>query len=60
MPDSSKFLSASSLTFGISLVISSSPSLVSLAIISYSSMWTEVNTSSVTHLSEIKIESSKL
>ena len=28
--------------------------------ISYSTMWTEVNTSSVTHLSEIKIESSKL
>ena len=31
-----------------------------LAITSYSSIWIDVNTSSVTHLSEIKIESSKL
>ena len=44
----------------MSLVISSAPNLVSLAIDSYSSMCTEVKTSSVTHLSEIKIESSKL
>ena len=51
---------ASSLTLGMSRVISSSPSFVSLAIISYSTICTEVNTSSVTHLSEIKIESSKL
>ena len=60
MPDSSKFLNASSLVFGISLVISSGPNFVSRAITSYSSMWMEVNTSSETHLSEIKIESSKL
>ena len=45
-------------SFGMSLVISSAPSFVSLAIDSYSSICTEVNTSSVTHLSEIKIESS--
>ena len=60
IPDSSRFFSASSLTFGMSLVISSSPSLVSLAMTSYSTICTDVNTSSVTHLSEIKIESSKL
>ena len=60
IPDSSKFFKASSLTLGMSRVISSSPSFVSLAIISYSTICTEVNTSSVTHLSEIKIESSKL
>ena len=59
-PDSSKFFKASSLTLGISLVISSSPNFVSLAIISYSSIWIDVKTSSVTHLSDIKIESSKL
>ena len=60
IPDSSRFLKLSSLTLGMSLVISSAPNFVSLAIDSYSSMWTEVNTSSVTHLSDIKIESSKL
>ena len=38
IPASSRFLSASSPTFGISLVISSGPSLVSLAEISYSSI----------------------
>jgi len=59
-PDSSRFLKLSSLTFGMSLVISSAPSFVSLAIDSYSSIWTDVKTSSVTHLSEIRIESSKL
>ena len=36
MPDSSKFLKLSSLTFGISLVISSAPNFVSRAIDSYS------------------------
>ena len=60
IPDSSKFLKLSSLTFGMSLVISSEPNFVSLAIDSYSSICTDVNTSSVTHLSEIKMESSKL
>ena len=60
MPDSSKFFKASSFTFGMSLVISSSPNFVSRAITSYSTICTDVNTSSVTHLSEISIESSKL
>ena len=59
-PDSSKFLRASSLILGMSLVISSVPNFVSLVIISYSSICIEVKTSSVTHLSEINIESSKL
>ena len=60
IPDSSRFLKDSSLIFGISLVISSVPNFVSLAINSYSSICNEVNTSSETHLSEIRIESSKL
>ena len=59
-PDSSKFLKDSSLIFGMSRVISSVPNFVSLAINSCSSICTDVKTSSVTHLSEIKIESSKL
>jgi hypothetical protein len=41
-------------------VISSGPSFVSRAITSNSSMWIEVNTSSFTMRSEIRIESSKL
>jgi len=57
-PFASRFLIASSDTLGISLVISSSPSLVALASISYSSMWIEVNTSSFLNLSDIKIASS--
>ena len=51
-------LSASSPTLGMSRVISSSPSLVSRASVSCSSMWIEVNTSSCTSFSEIRIASS--
>ena len=58
IPRSSISLSASSPTFGISLVISSGPSFVSLASDSYSSMWTEVNMSSRTSSSDINIASS--
>ena len=60
MPISSRSIKTSSATLGISLVISSSPNFVSLASISCSAMWTEVRTSSLTSLSEITIESSKL
>ena len=60
MPASSRLRSASSPTFGMSRVISSGPSLVSRAATSNSSMWIEVNTSSLTMRSEIRIESSKL
>ena len=60
IPFSSNSLVASSLTFGISSVSSSVPSLVSLTSIAYSSMWIEVNTSSRTTFSEITIASSKL
>ena len=60
IPLSSSFLKTSSPTFGISLVISSGPNLVSLATTSNSSIWTDVNTSSLTNLSEITIESAKL
>jgi len=42
MPLSSRFFSASSPTFGISLVISSFPSFVSLETASNSSIWIEV------------------
>ena len=58
IPLSSMFLRASSLTFGMSLVISSGPNLVSLASHSYSSIWIEVNTSSLTSSSEINMASS--
>ena len=60
MPASSRLRSDSSLTFGMSRVIASGPSLVSRAITSNSSMWMEVNTSSRTMRSEMRIESSKL
>ena len=46
---------ASSPTFGMSRVIASGPSLVSRAMISNSSMWIEVNTSSRTMRSEIRM-----
>jgi hypothetical protein len=46
--------------FGMSRVISSGPSLVSLAWTSYSSMWMEERTSSLTIRSEMMIASSKL
>src|SRR5579862_5229187 len=55
MPASSRFLSASSPTLGMSRVISSWPSLVSRAITSNSSIWIEVKTSSDTMRSEIRI-----
>jgi len=58
IPLSSKFLIAFSDTFGISLVISSGPSLVSLASHSYSSIWIVDNLSSLTSLSFIKTASS--
>ena len=57
-PSSSKSLSASSPTFGISLVISSGPSLVSLASNSYSTMCSDVKTSSMRSLSLRMIASS--
>ena len=60
IPLSSRSLSASSPTFGISLVISSLPSFISLAITSNSSICTDVNTSSLTRRSFISMESSKL
>ncbi len=59
-PCSSRFVSCISLIPGIFLVISSGPSFVSLASISNSSIWIDVNTSSLTSLSEITIASSKL
>src|SRR3972149_2440022 len=60
IPLSSRFLSNSSLTLGISLVISSLPSFVSLDSISNSSICMEVYLSSLTSLSLIIIASSKL
>ena len=56
MPASSRLRSDSSLTFGMSRVIASGPSLVSRAITSNSSMWMDVNTSSRTMRSEMRIE----
>ena len=58
MPRSSRSFNASSDTFGISRVISSSPSLVSRASQSYSSIWMEVNTSALTKSSLRRIASS--
>ncbi len=60
MPESSRSLSASSPTLGMSRVISSLPSLVSRAMHSNSSMWMEVKTSSRVMRSLTRIESSKL
>jgi hypothetical protein len=60
IPRSSKFRSDSSERLGMSRVISSSPSLVVRASISYSSMWIEVSSSSLTSRSEMMIASSKL
>ncbi len=59
-PSCLRFLSASSLTFGMSRVISSGPSFVSRAPHSNSSMWMDVYTSSFTRRSLITIASSKL
>ena len=58
IPFSSRSFNPSSPTFGISLVISSGPSFVSRQSHSYSSMWIDVYTSSLTNLSEIRIASS--
>ena len=58
IPSSSKFLRLSSPTLGMSLVISSWPSLVSLASTSCFSIWTEVNLSSLTRRSLIIMASS--
>ena len=58
IPLSSKFFIALSPTLGISLVISSGPSLVSLASHSYYSIWIVDNLSSLTNFSFIKIASS--
>ena len=60
MPSSSRFLRLSSPMLGISLVISSGPSLVSLDSISYFSIWTEVNLSSLINLLLKMMASSKL
>ena len=60
IPRSSRSRSDSSERFGMSRVISSSPSLVERASISYSWMWIEESTSSLTSRSEMTIASSKL
>ena len=60
IPRSSRFRSDSSERFGMSRVISSSPSFVVRASISYSSMWIEVSSSSFTRRWEMMIASSKL
>ena len=60
IPRSSRFRRLSSERFGMSRVISSSPSLVVRASISYSSMWIEVSSSSLTKRWEMMIASSKL
>ena len=60
MPRSSRLRSDSSERFGMSRVISSSPSFVVRASISYSSMWIEVSSSSLKSRSERMIASSKL
>src|SRR5690606_7561477 len=60
IPYSSKSFVASSETFGISLVNSSAPNLVSLTSKAYSSTWMDVKISSRTTFSEITIASSKL
>ena len=59
-PRSSRFASDSSERFGMSRVISSSPSFVERASISYSWMWIELSTSSFTSRSEMTMASSKL
>ena len=59
-PRSSRSLRDSSERLGMSRVISSSPSFVERASISYSWMWIEESTSSLTSRSEITIASSKL
>ncbi len=58
IPFSSRSLSMSSPTLGMSRVISSGPSLVSRACASYSSMWMEVKTSSLTSFSLTRMASS--
>ncbi len=60
MPRSSRLRSDSSERLGMSRVISSSPSLVVRASTSYSSMWIEVSSSSLTRRSEMMMASSKL
>ena len=60
IPHSSSLFNEPSPTFGISAVISSEPSFVSLAIQTISWIWIDVNLSSLATFSEIKIESSKL
>ena len=60
MPRSSRSFSDSSERFGMSRVISSSPSLVERASISYSWMWIDESTSSLTSRSDSTIASSKL
>ena len=60
MPSGPRFLSASSETFGMSRVISSGPSLVSRAVHSKVTMWSEVSASSRTSFSFTRIASSKL
>ena len=59
-PQSSSLFNDPSPTFGISAVISSEPSFVSLATHTSSCIWIEVNLSSFATFSETKIESSKL
>ena len=58
IPFSSRSFSESSPMFGMSRVISSAPSFVSRHSQSYSSIWIDVNTSSFTNFSFIRIASS--
>ena len=60
MPSTSRFIRTSSEAFGMSRVISSGPSLVSLACTSYSSMCMDERVSSLTIRSEMIMASSKL
>ena len=59
IPSSSKSFSFSSPTFGISEVVTSSPSFVSRTSQVKSSIWMEVNSNSLTSFSEMPMESSK-
>jgi hypothetical protein len=60
IPSLSKFLSLASHTFGISLVVCSGHSFVSLTSAMYSFIWTESKIQFVSILSETMIASSKL
>ena len=60
IPSESRSFNLSSLTLGMSEVVSSGPSLVSLISQKKSSIWIEAKTTSLTNFSEMMIASSKL